>query len=95
MIEAEWRPDGNGHLARLHRVRIAKRGNPRPISRNVCTKHCQVAAGIGADHLGFQTGAIKKNHGQPVGTADDVEIGEDRAISGDDEPGPLTRRHHI
>ncbi len=83
VIEAERRADRQHPLADFQLVGVTQLDGGKVLAIDL--QHRNVGTWIGADQLGFHLAAIRKTHENFVGAINDVVVGQDETISGDDE----------
>ncbi|MNO74942.1 hypothetical protein D3C76_659620 [compost metagenome] len=83
MVEAERRADRQHPLADLELVGIAELEGRQVLGLDL--QHSHVAARIGADQLGLVLAAVGQAHENLVGVGHHMVIGQDVAITGNDE----------
>ncbi|MDF3039254.1 MAG: hypothetical protein K0Q71_1960 [Thermomicrobiales bacterium] len=85
-LEAEGVADGDDELARFESIRIAELGRGQTAHRRL--DHRQIGLRVVADHACGQGPPVGEGDFQTPGPLDDVAIGEDVAVGGDDDARP-------
>ncbi len=84
MADAERVADGQDDIADAQRVGSGK-GDGRQARLGGDAQHGQIGLRIGTDHLGLELAAVVARHLDLVGGLDDMVVGQDIAIGGDDD----------
>ena len=74
---------GQDPLAHPGRAAVAERSGDEVLG--VDLEHREVGVRIGPDDLGLELAPVEQAHGHLIGAIDDVVVGEDVAVLGDDE----------
>src|SRR5690606_29120035 len=89
--EAERIADGHDPVADAHLAVIGE-GDIGKLAVGIDLQHGKVGALVGADQLGLQLRAVIENDGEALAALDDVVVGDDVAVGGDDEARALRQR---
>jgi hypothetical protein len=85
VLEAEGRADGHDPFADAKLRGVADLHDRQ--ARRLDLDHGDVAARVRADELRLELALVGKAHVDLFGVLDDVRVGDDEAVLGDDEPG--------
>src|SRR5688500_12031643 len=87
-LEAVGVADGDGHLADAQAVRIAEGGGGELLGVVALdAEDGEVGGGIGADDFDLEAAAVGRDGFELAGVLDDVVVGEDVAVRGQEEAG--------
>src|SRR5215204_6270146 len=83
MLEPQRVADGDRDLSNAQRARVSQR-RPWQLRAGADANDGEIGVRIAADDVGLQLAAIRQRHSRPLHASDDVSVGDDEAVGGED-----------